>query len=125
MITVTTPIYYQQTKKKVVMLGMNWFKTTHFMHLDKAKKFIHSVVEDRIEGEPILEGTIHAHYVVYLKRKGTDGGNVRAVLEKFILDGIKHAGFIADDHAEIIVSDSAEYHYDKTHPRIEVTLTKK
>ena len=125
MITVTVPIYYKQTKKKTVMLGLNWYRNVHYAVNDKAKKFISSLIEDTIEGEPLLDGPLHLHYKIYLKRKGSDGGNVRSVIEKYALDGIKAAGYIEDDHADIIVSDSAEYFWDKKFPRAEITITKK
>tara|TARA_R110000803_G_scaffold16197_8_gene44501 strand:- start:13399 stop:13779 length:381 start_codon:yes stop_codon:yes gene_type:complete len=125
MIKVTIPIYFKATKKKTVLLGLNWYRNSHYAVQDKAKKFISSVVEDTIEGEPILEGRIHADFKIYLKRKGTDGGNVRAVAEKFGLDAIKNAGYIIDDNAEIIRSDASEYFYDKEFPRAEITLTRK
>ncbi len=125
MIEVIVPIYFKSTKKKTVMLGLNWYRNAHYAVLDKAKKFILSVVEDSIEGDPILEGKIHAHYKIYLKRKGSDGGNVRSVAEKFALDAIQKSGYIVDDHAEIITSDSSEYFFDKEFPRAEITLTRK
>jgi hypothetical protein len=123
MITVTLPIYYKQTKKKTVMMGLNWYRNVHFLTNNKVKMFIAGVIEDSIEGEPILEGKIHVHYKIFLKRKGSDGGNIRSVIEKYALDGIKSAGYITDDHADIIVSDSSEYYFDKEFPRAEITLT--
>ncbi len=106
-------------------MGLNWYRNSHYITNNNAKKFYLSVVEDFIEGEPILEGTIHVHYKIFLKRKGSDGGNVRSVIEKYVLDAIKTSGYITDDTADIIVSDSSEYHYDKKYPRAEITLTKK
>lgn len=125
MITVKVPIYININKKKVTLMGLNHYRNAHFRVLDKCKKEYLSLVDLDIEGEPILEGTIHAHFEIYLKRKGTDGGNVRAVIEKFVLDAIKSLGYIKDDHAGIIVSDSSEYHFDKEFPRAVITLTKK
>jgi hypothetical protein len=124
-IKLTLPIYFKQSKKKTVLMGLNWYRNAHFQVLNKAKKFVLSVTEDTIEGEPILDGEIHAHYKVFYKRKGTDGGNIRSVIEKFALDAIKRVGYILDDHAGIITSDSSEYALDKEFPRAEITLTKK
>ena len=125
MITVTVPIYWQQTKKKVSMLGLNWYRNAHYLTNDKAKKFIAGVVKDFVDGDPITEGTIHVHYEIFLKRKGSDGGNIRSVIEKYVLDAFKSEGYIIEDHADIIVTDSSEYHFDKTHPRAEITLLNK
>lgn len=125
MISVVVPIYFKKSKKKTVLLGMNWYRNAHYTELDRAKKFIGKIVKDFVDGEPILEGTIHVHYKIYWKRAGTDGGNVRSVIEKFVLDAIQTEELITNDNAEIIVTDSSEYHRDKKFPRAEITLTKK
>ena len=93
------------------------------MVTNKVKSFICSIINEQIDGEPIMEGKLHVHYNIYLKRKGSDGGNVRSVIEKFALDGIIQAGMIKDDTADIIVSDSSNYYYDKTNPRCEIKIT--
>ena len=125
MISVTVPIYYKQSKKKTSMLGLNFYRNAHFITNDRAKKFISGVVNDFVEGDPILDGRIHVHFKVFLKRKGSDGGNVRSVIEKYVLDAIKTAEYIADDNADIVVTDSSEYSYDKAYPRAEVSLYNK
>jgi hypothetical protein len=125
MINITVPIYYKQTKKKTVLVGLNWYRNVHYAVNDKTKKFYASLVKDNVDGTPILEGTIHVHYKIYLKRKGSDGGNVRSVIEKYVLDAIKSAEYIIEDNANIIVTDSSEYHYDKKFPRAEIVLLNK
>ena len=125
MISITVPIYYKQSKKKTVLMGLNWYRNTHYVVNNNAKKFILEIVKDFIEGEPMPDGLIHVHYKIYLKRKGSDGGNVRSVVEKYVLDAVKSAGYIKDDVADIIVSDSSEYFYDKKYPRAEITFFKK
>lgn len=125
MIKVTVPIYYKQTKSKEVLVGLNWYRNVHYNTNDKAKKFFKGIVKDFIEGEPILNGRIHVHFEVFLKRKGSDGGNVRSVIEKYSLDAIKSSGYIIEDNADIVVTDSSEYHYDKNYPRAEITLFNK
>lgn len=122
MIEVVVPIYYKQTKKKTVMVALNWYRNVHYLTNDRVKKFYAGVITDYIEGEPILEGEIHVHYKIYWKRKGTDGGNVRSVIEKYVLDAIQELNLITNDNAEIVVTDSAEYHQDKKFPRAEITL---
>jgi len=124
MIRVTVPLYFNVSQKKVVLLGLNWYRSAHYIVNNKAKKWIASIVADNIEGEPILEGQIHAHYKIYIKRRGSDGSNIRSVIEKFVLDAIKTEGYIKDDNADIIISDSSEYFYDKEFPRAEIELTK-
>jgi len=125
MIEIVVPIYYKQSKKKTVLVGMNWYRIAHYQVNNKAKIFYSEIVNDFIDGKPILEGKIHVHYKIFLKRKGSDGGNVRSVIEKYVLDAVKQAKYITDDTADIIVSDSSEYFYDKKYPRAEITFTKK
>ncbi len=125
MIEIVVPIYYKQSKKKTVLVGLNWYRNVHYAVNNKAKIFYSEIVNDFIDGKPILEGKIHVHYKIFLKRKGSDGGNVRSVIEKYVLDAVKQAKYITDDTADIIVSDSSEYFYDKKYPRAEITFTKK
>ena len=125
MINVTVPIYINVSKKKVSLMGLNWYRNAHYQVLDKSKKEYLSLVDLDIDGDPIMDGTIHVHFKIFLKRKGSDGGNIRSVIEKFVLDAVKKLGYIVDDHAEIIVSDSSEYHFDKDFPRAEITFTRK
>ena len=122
MITVTVPIHYKQTKKKTVLVALNWYRNVHYNTNDNVKKFYKGIVRDFVEGDPILDNTIHVHYKIFYKRKGTDGGNVRSVIEKYVLDAIKASGHIPEDNAEIIVTSSDEYHQDKKYPRAEITL---
>ena len=125
MINVTVPIYINVSKKKVSLMGLNWYRNAHYQVLDKSKKEYLSLVDLDIDGDPITDGTIHVHFKIFLKRKGSDGGNIRSVIEKFVLDAVKKLGYIVDDHAGIIVSDSSEYHFDKDFPRAEITFTRK
>lgn len=125
MIEIVVPIYYKQSKKKTVLVGLNWYRNVHYNTNNNAKIFYSEIVNDFIDGKPILEGKIHVHYKIFLKRKGSDGGNVRSVIEKYVLDAVKQAKYITDDTADIIVSDSSEYFYDKKYPRAEITFTKK
>ena len=116
---VIVPIYYQQSRKKTILVGLNWYRNAHYMVLNNVKKHYYSLMLS-VKGR--IESPIHVHYDIYLKRRGTDGGNVRSVIEKFVLDGLKKSGVIEDDNAEIIVSDSANYYFDKVNPRAEITL---
>ena len=122
-IKLTLPIYWQVTKKKKVLVGMNWYRNAHFQTLNKVKKGFLMEIKAQITRSTKMLRKCHITYVVYLKRKGTDGGNVRAVIEKFVLDGIVKCGLIEDDHFEIIVSDQSHYHLDRNNPRCEIIIT--
>jgi hypothetical protein len=119
---ITLPIYYFVNKKKQVLIGMNWFRNANYFVANKAKSFYHSLVLHELEGAIQLQPPLEVEYKIFVKRKGIDGMNVRAVVEKFALDGLKAAGVIEDDNIDIIIKDSSEYFYDKQFPRAEITI---
>jgi hypothetical protein len=123
--TITVPIYYQQSKKKRVLMGLNWLRTAHFQVINKAKKHYHELIMCACNQTKPIRGAVHVHYDIYVGRKGTDGGNIRSVIEKFVLDGLVKAKVLKDDNFEIVVSDSANYYLDRGNPRAEITVTKK
>jgi len=120
-LTFTVPIYWQQTKKKTVLVGMNWYRNCHFMALNKAKKDYYGIILSQGQRKP-LKSPIHIEYKVFLKRRGSDGGNVRAVIEKFVLDALVKCNVIEDDTSNIVVSDTSKYFLDKDKPRTEITV---
>jgi hypothetical protein len=124
MIQVTVPIYYTVSKGEIVLAGLNWYRNVHYAVNNKIKKFVCGIVLENVDGEPMLGVKIHVHFKIFFKRRGSDGGNVRSVIEKYVLDAIKKAELIVDDNFEVIVSDSSEYFHDKTHPRAEIILMK-
>lgn len=118
----TVPIYYQQTKKKKVLVGLNWYRNAHFQVLNNAKKRYGWLIKPQMMSGFKFTKKVHIHYDIYLKRKGSDGGNVRSIIEKFVLDAFVKNGLIKDDNFEIVISDSACYYHDKDNPRAEITI---
>ena len=116
------PIYWQVTKKKKVLVAMNWLRNAHFIVSNNVKKGYLSEIKAQVTPSIKKFRKCHIHYVVYLKRKGTDGGNVRSVIEKFVLDAFVKCNIIPDDTFDIVVSDSSEYFLDKDNPRAEITI---
>ncbi len=59
-----------------------------------------------------------------MARTGTDGHNIRSVIEKFFLDGLVECGAIKDDSTpKFVVGDyGTSYYMDKDNPRIEITI---
>ncbi len=82
----TVPIYYTnkfKTKKnKNILIGMNWYRGAHFILSNKIKQYYKTLIP--VTDKKFAQATIH--YDIYIKRKGTDGGNIRSVIEKFVLD---------------------------------------
>lgn len=118
------PIYYEQefkTKKnKSFLVGLNWYRNAHYMISNKVKHWYHNEVAKQINGERFNK--IRVQYDVYAQRKGTDGPNIRSILEKFVLDGLVTHGVIEDDKIGILVGDSSNYYIDGDNPRIEIII---
>jgi hypothetical protein len=124
-VKITLPIYYEQkfkTKKsKNILIGMNWYRNSHHNVSNKIKEHYHNLVSKLIVDNKFTK--INIDYTVYVSRKNTDGHNIRAVIEKFFLDGLVVAGAIPDDSIDFVVSDSSRYLQDKENPRIEIIIT--
>lgn len=118
------PIYYEQefkTKENTSFLvGLNWYRNAHYMISNKVKHWYHDEVKKQITRERFNK--VRVHYDVYAKRNGTDGPNIRSILEKFVLDGLVVAGVIPDDKIGILLGDSSDYYIDSENPRIEIII---
>lgn len=120
------PIYYIQKYKtkpdKEMLVGLNNYRNWHHMISNKIKSHYHELVANQITRERFDK--VRVHYDVYARRNGTDGPNIRSILEKFVLDGLVESGVIEDDKIGILMGDSSDYYIDKDNPRIEITINK-
>ena len=122
-ISFTVPIYANVNKTKKVLVAMNWYRNAHYIVSNNIKKFYRQVVHTELKGKRMtLVGRLHINYEIYIGRRGTDGGNVRSVIEKFVLDALKKEGIIRDDSFEDIVSDSSQYFLDRDNSRADITI---
>lgn len=121
--TFILPIYLNASKKKRVLVWMNGYRNRHFQVSNKLKREYHEIVLSQYKNQK--RNRIHIHYRLYLQRRWTDWPNVRSIVEKFFLDGLVKCKAIVDDSPEYVVSDSSEYHYDKSRPRVEVFIFEK
>ena len=142
MIEITVPIYYKEIvprARKNPMLGMNWLlgAANTFKRNGKTtsayagiKKKIHEIVLERKEEILKTNGGVrlgqdngyHVEYEVYLKRKGSDGTNVRAFCEKVWCDALQEADIIDDD--KFIYSTSSKFFLDRVgEPRCIIRIT--
>jgi len=119
------PIYYTIVKKtkanKTFLVNMNWYRNAHFQVLNKVKIYYHQLIKEQYDGNTFNK--VSVHYKIYAKRRGTDGGNIRSIIEKFALDGLVEVGALPDDSIDYVSEDRSEYFYDKDNPRAEVYLT--
>lgn len=121
---ITLPIYYTfqyRTKKdKVVLVGMNAYRNWHHNISNKVKAHYHELVKELVGNKKFKQ--ISPRYTVFVSRKNTDGHNIRAVIEKFFLDGLVECGALPDDSIDYVLGDSSSYKQDKLNPRIEIEI---
>lgn len=121
---ITLPIHYTQTfktkKSKTFLVGMNWYRNAHYLISNKVKSDYHDMIYLMLKGKKFER--IKLEYRVYVGRRNTDGHNIRAVIEKFFLDGLVEGGYIKDDSIDYVVGDSSSYFLDKENPRIEIDI---
>ncbi len=121
---ITLPIYYiRKFKSKASeksLIGLNWYRNAHYRVSNETKKLYHKRVKELIGDNKF--NRVKIKYTVYVARKGTDGGNVRSIIEKFFLDGLVECGAIPDDDILHVIGDSSEYFIDLKNPRIEIEI---
>lgn len=124
MTKLTFPIYYTQvfkTKKdKKLLIGLNNYRNWHHYLSNAIKVYYHELTREKIGKNTFTK--VRMHYKVYVARGGTDGPNIRSIMEKFILDGLVECGALKDDSIEFLKGDTSEYFIDKEHPRFEVDI---
>lgn len=120
----TLPIYYTQkfkTKKdKTFLVGLNWYRNAHYMLNNKVKKHYHDLVSEQSGGEKFDK--IVVKFKIYAKRRGTDGHNIRSIVEKYFLDGLVENGIIPDDNIDHVLGTASVFYVDKDNPRCEIEL---
>ena len=127
MVRLSFPIYYtierKTGKNKTFLVGFNWARNCHHFTLNKVKHHYHDLVlKSKLEQNIVVNSKrIKVHYKIYTKRT-TDGGNIRSIIEKFVLDGLVEHGIIKDDNVTIVIGDSAEYYAVKENFRAEIYI---
>lgn len=142
MLQIEVPIYYNEinprSAKKAVM-GMNWY--AHSCNVFKkgtrgnttaalTKKLFHQLIDDHRqsildncdENMTEHEHGYHVHYDVYVGRLGTDGHNVRSVMEKFVLDALEESELIDND--KFVYSTSSRFFLNRDEPGIVISVFK-
>ena len=98
MIKLELPIYASVSKKKTVLLSMNWFRNAHFQTESKVKKYYHQLVFALLKKGDKLKGKIKVHYKLYYKNSKSDLMNVVSVVDKYLLDALQEAKIIENDN---------------------------
>ena len=117
------PIYYGKD-----LIGMNWYRNAHYHINNKVKKYYKELIFWEVKTQGLQNAnleTVKIYYKIFLKNARTDGGNVRSVVEKFVLDGLTEIAVLQNDTIKCVVGDGAEYYIDKNNPRCEIEILTK
>ena len=126
MTKITLPIYYQQSKLKSFLVGLNWYRNAHYQISNNTKKHYHSLIYDELIDSGIKLDEYEVLYKLYYKNKSCDMMNVVSVIDKFLNDSLQDLGLIKNDNVQYYtrcISEVAEQ--DRVNPRIEITISEK
>jgi hypothetical protein len=123
-VEITLPIYWQQSKKKIVLVSLNSYRNWHYHTSNKFKKEFAELVYKQLDGVEPLKGTYAVHSVVYYKRSNCDISNIVPVVEKVLLDALITAGILDGDSAKHHIKASWLTYKDASNPRCVTTITK-
>jgi hypothetical protein len=123
-VVITLPIYWQQSKKKIVLVSLNAYRNWHYHTSNKFKKEFAELVYNQLEDVKPLKGTYTVHSVVYYKQSNCDISNIVPVVEKVLLDALITAGILDGDSAKHHIGASWLTYKDANNPRCVTTITK-
>ena len=121
--TYVLPIYWHQSRKKTVLVGMNAYRNWHYLVSNKFKQEFTEIVQQQVTCTNKISNPYNLHIKVYYKNPNCDGSNVVALIEKVFLDALIKV--------DILVNDTVEWHkgttweiagQDKSNPRCEIVI---
>jgi hypothetical protein len=123
-IGVSLPIYWD-AGKKIVLVGMNWYRNAHFILQNKCKTDYHEEVWAQLKQVGISSMatcevvSVSVEYELWYKMVTCDMMNIVSCLDKFLLDALKGYGLIVDDNVLYYRSMRAKVAgMDKENPRL-------
>lgn len=129
MFTITLPVYQtlEATKKrkaKTILVSSNWFRNAHYFDKNNIKQHYDKLGQLKLVKECAtpIKGKFRTKYRYYYKNKGSDGGNVVSMMEKFFLDTLQNCKIVEEDNVLFHSSDGFRCYEDKTNPRIEIDV---
>lgn len=122
-INLTLPCYFQNSKKKVTLVGMNWYRNAHYIEQNKIKKFYTLLISTLLPKQQINQYEIQ--YTYFYKNSNSDLMNVCSVIDKFVQDALQAKGITPNDTVKYCLRTSCCVGgQDRNNPRIEVKINK-
>lgn len=118
------PVYLNVTKKKRVLINMNWYRNAHYQVSNKVKGEYHKLITAKLGQikEKITKG-YEIHYRYYYKSVVSDLTNVTSVIDKFLNDSLQELGIVENDNVKYLRKIVCEVGgQDKENPRLEIEI---
>jgi Holliday junction resolvase RusA-like endonuclease len=122
--TLVSPLYVMQSKRKKFYLNLNVYRNTHYIVLSKTKVAYAKLMQEQVRTLPVYD-RIHLTYTLYPKTKRlTDISNVLSIVDKYFCDCLVKAGKLPDDNYLFLPLVIYKFgSVDKTNPRVEIEIT--
>ena len=125
-ITLTLPIYWVDEKKtkpsSTHLIGMNFYRNAFYHTKNKMKKDIEELAINQLPSD-ITFTQFTVDYSLFYKNPSSDGSNVVALIEKFLLDALQANNTVTNDNVKYHLGSTWSIGgQDKTNPRIEITI---
>lgn len=117
------PVYYTKKNGKTFLVGLNWYRNSHYFESSEVKKHYHKLVKSILrhyEGDKLVKYRIK--YKLFYKSSVSDLNNY-VIIDKFLNDAMKEINFIDDDNVNYLKKISFEVvEQDKKNPRLEIEI---
>lgn len=117
------PLNLQQTKKKKFLIGLNAYKPTHYLTLNRLKIVYKELMSKQIKALPVFN-KVELIYILYPQTKRVcDIGNLLSVHDKFFCDALVEYGKLEDDNYIYIPKITFMIgEVDKINPRVTIEI---
>lgn len=124
-IVIELPIYITTPKGKTKLIGMNWYRNTHFHEESKTKRYYHELVAMLLKRPRChLTGSIKTSYKLYYKNSRSDLMNIVSIIDKYLMDALQEVKVINEDNVLSYRKCTIEVvGQDKKNPRVICEIT--
>lgn len=121
-ITITLPLYWQQSNSKTVLVGMSWYRNAHHFTQNKWKQEFQELVSEQVSNVKIAS-PYATKLNIYYKNPSCDSSNVAALMEKVVLDALQKLDITVNDNVQHHVTSTwSVAGQDKLNPRCEIVI---
>lgn len=119
------PIYFQQTKSKTVLAGMNAYRNWHHHTQNKFKTTFSDLLIPQLAAYKPYNGQYAVEYTLYYKNPTCDLTNICSLSSKVFNDVLQAQGLVQNDNVKWLVKETFKVgQQDRINPRVEILCKK-